>query len=149
MARRRAGISQQARERISAALGVYTGTYAIEEEQQRRRQRREQEFANQYLSPIQYIPNDDHSPSESSRVRAFRFVTSAEPGEEVLGDRYGTIFVRFIKYDTPWKYSNVPLSVYEAFAASRSKGKFINSVLNNYPYGRATGDELAAYFQGM
>jgi hypothetical protein len=143
------GISPKARERISTALGLYTGTYAIEEEQRRRRQLREQEFPNQHLTPIQYVPNDEHDPNESSRVRAFRFVTAAEPDEKVLGDRYGTVFVRFIKHDTPWKYSNVPLSVYEAFSASRSKGRFINSVLNNYPYGRATGDELAAYFQGM
>jgi hypothetical protein len=149
MPRRRPGLSQESRARIADALGQYTGTYAIEAERRREREKREREFPNQYLTPIQYIPNDEHDPSESSRVRAFRFVTSANPGEEVLGDRYGTIFVRFIKYDTPWKYTNVPLSVYEAFASTRSKGKFINSVLNNYPYGRATGDEVAAYFQGM
>ena len=151
MARRR-GLDGAARARFQAALGAYSGTYAIEDERQREREaesRSAREFPSQYMTPIVYIPDDDHDPSESSRVRAFRFVSNAGPDERLAGERYGTIYVRFIKYDTPWKYTGVPQSVYEAFASSRSKGKYINSVLNRFPYARATADEISAFFRDI
>lgn len=152
MARSR-GINPAARARFQAALGAYSGTYAIEEERQRERDlnisRSEREFPSQYMTPIVYVPNDDHDPSESSRVKAFRFVSNMSPDDRLAGERYGTVFVRFIKYDTPWKYTGVPQSVYESFASSRSKGKFINSTLNRYSYARATQDEVQAFFKDI
>jgi hypothetical protein len=57
--------------------------------------------------------------------------------------------VRFQKYDTPWVYEDVPVEVYQAFAAAPSMGKYINSTLNFFPYRRATPNEESALFSGV
>jgi hypothetical protein len=75
---------------------------------------------------------------DSSRVRAYQW----DEGLQQLR-------VRFIKYGTPWVYNNVPLETFQAFDASDSKGRFINRVLNNFPYRRASADEVARNFQGV
>jgi hypothetical protein len=62
----------------------------------------------------------------SSRVKQMGY----DPENEQL-------FVRFVKPEgqgTPWVYENVPESVFEQFQRSSSKGKFVNEVLNRYPY---------------
>ena len=40
------------------------------------------------------------------------------------------------KDGTPWVYADVPNAVWHRFIASASKGKFINRILNSYPYYR-------------
>lgn len=162
MAARRGGMSDAARQRIRQpnAGGQYSGTLPMERERARKAAGEAPEFPTTTLTDISpwVYPGKNHPPDESTRVQAFKFVanTSADDVEEGAypralfgGNRYGTIFVRFIKHGTPWRYSNVPQPVYEQFYASPSKGKFINDVLNKFPYGRVTGDEYSAYFDDM
>ena len=149
MARKR-GLGDLGRQRFRdniEATGTYTGSQRIEQERERVREGRDSPYPTTSLKDISpWYPGQNHPPDESSRVQAFKFLPVSEEG---FGNVYGTVFVRFIKYGTPWKYSNVPLTTYQSFFASPSKGKFINSTLNNYPYGRVTGDEYDAYFQDM
>lgn len=160
-ARRRGGMSDAARQRFNqTSEGQYSGTLPMERERARKSAGDAPEFPTTSLTDISpwIYPGRNHPPDESTRVKAFKFVanTSAEDVDDSPyaramfgGTRYGTVFVRFIKYGTPWKYSNVPQTVYEQFYASPSKGKFINSTLNQYPYGRVTGDEYSFYFDDM
>jgi hypothetical protein len=57
---------------------------------------------------------------------------------DVAGYREDTriLRVRFVKGGTPWEYYDVPPNVWEDFRMSESPGRFINSTLNFYPYGR-------------
>jgi hypothetical protein len=75
---------------------------------------------------------------DSSRVKAYQWDQAIQQ-----------LRVRFIKYGTPWVYNDVDLATFQAFDATDSKGKFINRILNSYPYRRATVDEEAQYFQGV
>jgi hypothetical protein len=50
------------------------------------------------------------------------------------GERTGTLRVRF-RDGTPWEYYEVPSEIWQRFKRSASPGRFINRVLNNYPYG--------------
>lgn len=75
---------------------------------------------------------------DSSRVKAYQWDQSIQQ-----------LRVRFIKYGTPWVYNDVDLATFQAFDATSSKGTFINTTLNSYPYRRATVDEEAEYFQGV
>lgn len=159
--RRGTGISKAGRERINAALTLYSGTENIEEEKRRKRENLERA----QTTPMTVIPYDpattyQHPPSESSRVQAYKYVRyndgsiSEEDrrtgmGAIIGGTIYGTLFVRFARAQTPWKYMNVPQNIYEAFASSQSKGRFINSTLNSFPYSKATPDEVATYFSDM
>jgi hypothetical protein len=88
------------------------------------------EGTGDYTSPWEF--------PDSSRVQAYQW----DEGSQQLR-------VRFIKYSTPWVYNDIDLSTFQAFDAASSKGKFINMVLNSYPYRRATDDEEAQYFQGV
>lgn len=44
------------------------------------------------------------------------------------------VHVVFVKHGTPWTYDSVPPNVWRNFRRSSSPGKYINRVLNNYPY---------------
>ena len=46
-----------------------------------------------------------------------------------------TLRVRF-RDGTPWEYYDVPPDVYRRFRRVKSPGRFINRVLNQYPYAR-------------
>jgi hypothetical protein len=50
------------------------------------------------------------------------------------------IFVQFPS-GVYWIYESVPLAVWYRFLKSASKGKFINRVLNSYPYREALPEE--------
>jgi hypothetical protein len=47
----------------------------------------------------------------------------------------GILRVRF-RDGTPWQYNQVPSSVWQRFKRVQSPGRFINRVLNDYPYER-------------
>lgn len=83
-----------------------------------------------YVSPWSY--------PDSSRVKAYQW----DEGLQQLR-------VRFIKYNTPWVYENVDLAVFQQFDAATSKGKFINSVMNSFPYRHASPDEEDSFFSGV
>ena len=73
-----------------------------------------------------------HYPSvaaNSTRVDSYRYVPNNPEDDSDSG--LGTLYVRFIKKGTKWKYDNVSKGVYEAFSTDGvSKGRFINSTLN-------------------
>jgi hypothetical protein len=71
---------------------------------------------------------------DSSRLSAYEYDYSTQE-----------LRVKFIKYSTPWVYEGVSSAVFEAFASSPSKGKFINSTLNYTKYRRATPSEARQY----
>ncbi len=64
---------------------------------------------------------------DSSRVERARY-----------DDGLSQVQVTFRKHGTPWVYEDVPSDVYDMFITSDSPGRFINDVLNRYPYRRAT-----------
>ena len=66
----------------------------------------------------------------SSRVMSARY----DPGNS-------QIQVYFVD-GTPWVYEDVPRSIYDAFITSSSAGRFVNQVLNQYPYRRAESSEM-------
>lgn len=47
----------------------------------------------------------------------------------------GILRVRF-RDGTPWEYHNVPSEVWQRFKRVQSPGRFVNRVLNQYPYNR-------------
>jgi hypothetical protein len=67
---------------------------------------------------------------DSSRVR-----------EAVYDREHQRLYVRFVKPEpvgTPWTYEGVPENVWRNFKASKSQGKFVNRVLNQYSYHQGT-----------
>jgi hypothetical protein len=83
-----------------------------------------------YVSPWSY--------PDSSRVKAYQW-----------DEQLQQLRVRFIKYNTPWVYENVDLAVFQQFDAATSKGKYINRVMNSFPYRRASANEEDAFFTGV
>lgn len=143
--RKRGGIGPQGMSRIQEGLTYYSGQWAIEEERKRQRDN-ERKFPSVDMVPIKWDPDTTyyHPNDESSRVEAFRYVATG--GSSGAIGYNGTLFVRFIKYGTPWKYMNVPEPVYQSFANAQSKGRYINAVLNGFPNSRATSDEESTFF---
>jgi hypothetical protein len=86
--------------------------------------------SGQYVSPWSF--------PDSSRVQAYQW-----------DEQKQQLRVRFIKYSTPWVYENIDLAVFQMFDAAPSKGRFINQVLNSYPYRRASDEEEQLYFTGV
>jgi hypothetical protein len=79
----------------------------------------------------------------STRCQAFKFV----PYPEMNG--VGNLYMRFIKYGTPWVYRDVPEGTYYAFASAPSKGRAVNTILNPYSAGEPSSDEYEMYFTDM
>jgi hypothetical protein len=71
----------------------------------------------------------------SSRVRAYSYDFENQQ-----------LRVRFHKYNTPWVYNEVPVTVFQAFDAAPSKGMYINSTLNHMSHRRASPIEEASLF---
>lgn len=93
-------------------------------------------------------PEDNYGqgPDRSTRVAAHKFVphpaerkylTERAGLRSVGGNTLGTVYVKFHKRGDVYKYSHVPESVYNSFANSNSKGRFINDFLDSYKYSRA------------
>lgn len=95
-------------------------------------------------------PRDNYGqgPGRSTRVAAHKFVPSLMTRAGIVGgNTLGTVYVKFqpkmngTRANDIYRYKNVPESVYQQFAQSNSKGKFINTFLNSYPYSRITTRE--------
>lgn len=86
------------------------------------------------LAPAQQATTPWRYPS-SSRIHAYQY----DPDMQQLR-------VKFIKYGTPWIYDGVPSAVFEAFDAAPSKGTYVNSTLNYFPYRRANSAEVVNFF---
>lgn len=97
-------------------------------------------------------PKDNYGqgPGRSTRVASHKFVPHSpdrgylieKAGVATHTNTLGTVYVKFQPHlngsraNDVYKYSHVPESVYNNFANSNSKGRFINQFLNNYKYGR-------------
>lgn len=79
--------------------------------------------------------NYGFGPMYSTRVVKHRFVPNPREDGGARLNRLipglGTVYIKFQKRGDVYAYYNVPLNVYEDFARSSSKGKFINE---NYPF---------------
>ena len=124
MAERQSGLGGRGRERFKQGLGQDSGTGKYEDSM----------FGGLPAIPQ---PATEWAYPDSSRVRAYQYDFDQQQ-----------LRVRFIKYGTPWVYDNVPMAVFQAFDAAPSKGMYINSTLNSFPYRRASAMEEAQYFQG-
>jgi hypothetical protein len=50
---------------------------------------------------------------------------------------------------TPWIYHDVPVTIYQTFVSSPSKGRFVNSTLNNFAHNKIyPGEEYAEFVYG-
>jgi KTSC domain len=74
----------------------------------------------------------------STRVKAYQYDFDTQQ-----------LRVRFIKYNTPWVYDDVPTTVFQAFDAAPSKGMYINSTLNYMSHRRASPQEEAQFFHNV
>ena len=72
---------------------------------------------------------------DSTRIKAYQYDYATRQ-----------LRVRFNKYNTPWVYNDVPVTVFQSFDASDSKGRYVNSTLNYMDYREATPQEEASYF---
>lgn len=76
--------------------------------------------------------NYGFGPRFSTRVIRHYFKSDNPKGLSRVAPGLGTVYVQFQKRNDVYAYFNVPFNVYEDFARSTSKGRFINSTLNNY-----------------
>lgn len=70
--------------------------------------------------------NYGFGPKFSTRVKRHLFVPDSPKDLNRLVPGLGTVYVHFHKYDDVYAYYNVPFNVYQDFARSTSKGRFIN-----------------------
>ena len=76
--------------------------------------------------------NYGFGPKFSTRVIKHLFKPDNPEGLNRLAPGLGTVYVMFQKRNDVYAYFNVPFNVYEDFARSTSKGRFINHTMNNY-----------------
>ena len=90
------------------------------------------QIANRPDNPANY----GQGPAGSTRLCSHKFILD-QPMFSLYGMKMGYILVRFHKNGKKgpdWVYGPVSIAVYQAFAASNSKGAFINTTLNGYGY---------------
>ena len=92
--------------------------------------------------------NYGQGPAGSTRMCSHKFILD-QPMFNLYGAKMGYILVRFHKNGRKgpdWVYGPLDISVYQAFAASNSKGTFINTTLNGYGYRPASESPYANEF---
>lgn len=102
------------------------------------------QIANKPDNPDNY----GQGPAGSTRMCSHKFILD-QPMFSLYGMKMGYILVRFHKNGKrgpDWVYGPVSVDVYQAFAASNSKGKFINTTLNGYGYRPASETPYADQF---
>lgn len=70
--------------------------------------------------------NYGFGPKFSTRVARHLFVPNDPNSLNRLIPGPGTVYVQFHKYNDVYAYYNVPFNIYQDFARSTSKGRFIN-----------------------
>ena len=142
MAKRRGGLGDYGRDKWKSIANPATGT------------------EDEVLSNTLYANTGDNSiaghQQSSDGQDGGHALTSTEwyfpDSSRVLAYQYDydtmDIRVRFVKYATPWIYSKVPVSIWDGFHSTDSKGRYINSTLNQFPYRRASAQEEATFFNG-
>lgn len=102
------------------------------------------QIANKPDDPSNY----GQGPAGSTRLCSHKFVID-QPLFSLYGTTIGYILVRFHKNGRKgpdWVYGPVSIDVYKSFAASNSKGTFINTTLNGYGYRPASDTPYADQF---
>lgn len=89
-------------------------------------------------TPAVFTQEEQARPTEwhhmdSSRVMAARY----DPGNQQIQV--------YFRDGTPWVYEDVPVNVYDLFITAASAGRFVNQVLNNYPYRRPDASEMGSW----
>lgn len=103
-------------------------------------------FAPQRASdqPLKLHTPEVFTSEQDAQPREWVAVDSTRVSQMRYDDGLSQIQVYFAD-GTPWVYQNVPEEVYEMFLTSSSKGRFINDVLNTYPYRRAGANESMSW----
>jgi hypothetical protein len=120
--------------------GSASYSFAIDREKNR------QELGADEEQPSGYIPPQHNGVDfNSTRVEWYRYVPN-DPND-MTDAGLGTIFMRFIKRGDQYRYDSVPMGVYAAMSGEgASRGKFVNSTLNHYPYSKIGKDDAAGLF---
>jgi hypothetical protein len=120
--------------------GSASYSFAIDREKNR------QELGADEEQPSGYIPPQHNGVDfNSTRVEWYRYVPN-DPND-MTDAGLGTIFMRFIKRGDQYRYDSVPMGVYAAMSGEgASRGKFVNSTLNHYPYSKIGKKDAAALF---
>ena len=77
---------------------------------------------------------------DSSRIQAYQY-NPAMASLHVVFSNHGR--------PTGYVYNDVPTAVFQAFDAAPSKGRYVNSTLNFFPYHRAGAGEELGIFGGV
>ncbi len=122
------------------SAGSATYSFSIDREKDR------QELGPDDEQPAGYIePEINGVHFNSTRVAGYRYVPN-DPNDSTDAG-LGTIFMRFIKRGDQYRYDNVPYAVYAAMVGQGvSRGKFVNSTLNYFPYSKIGKDDGSALF---
>ena len=120
--------------------GSATYSFSIAREKER------QELGPEEQQPPGHVePEVNGVHFNSTRVAGYRYVPN-DPNDTTDAG-LGTIFMRFIKRGDQYRYDNVPMAVYGAMAGQGvSRGKFVNSTLNFYPYSKIGKDDESGVF---
>jgi hypothetical protein len=120
--------------------GSASYSFAIDREKNR------QELGADEEQPAGYIPPQHNGVDfNSTRVEWYRYVPN-DPND-MTDAGLGTIFMRFIKRGDQYRYDSVPMGVYAAMSGEgASRGKFVNSTLNHYPYSKVGKNDAAGLF---
>ncbi len=120
--------------------GSATYSFSIEREKER------QERGPEEDQPTGFIPPQQNGVDfNSTRVDWYRYVPN-DPND-MTDAGLGTIFMRFIKRGDQYRYDSIPFAVYAAMTGQGvSRGKFVNSTLNHYPYAKIGKDDAAGLF---
>lgn len=116
--------------------------FTEEEQQQYQEQIESRTFGAYSVTTLPKVPeNYGRGPSKSTRVASHKFVPGSRTTDQFLGHSVinsGTVYVKFARPskrqngDATYKYTNVPVAVYEQFRGSNSKGRFINNPLDTH-----------------
>lgn len=85
------------------------------------------------MSSASPFNDDQFSPAADPRPGEWLPFQSSRVSQARYDSGLGQVHVVF-RDGTPWVYDGVPRNVWNNFRRSSSPGKFINRVLNNYPY---------------
>ena len=134
----REGAAQTGGDRQPAGSASYS--FTVDREKQR------QELGPEDEQPTGYVPPQVNGVDfNSTRVAGYRYVPN-DPND-MTDAGLGTIFMRFIKRGDQYRYDSVPFAVYASMSGQgASRGKFVNSTLNHYPYSKIGKDDESGVF---
>lgn len=110
------------------------------------------QFAKSYSRQFAEIEVGAVSSGRVEGITEWEYVASSRIAAVRYDYEEMKLCVKFIKLGMnlglAYVYEQVPAVIYMQFVQSDSLGRYVNSVLNNFPYHPATEDELELYFDG-